>query len=127
MDAFIRHSWPGNVRELVNYMMRLVVCSKGPQITPDDLRKSDIRLSSSGEWLEPEVQLPVASAPESAEEHLIRLVPDTMLNMENEIIRWHLDKYDGNRAQICDALQISRTTLWKRLKQIGHDTAGIPA
>jgi transcriptional regulator with PAS, ATPase and Fis domain len=126
LDAFVRHSWPGNVRELVNYMMRLVVCSKGPHITLDDLRKSDIRLSSTGEWKAP-VEVPAEAAPEAPEDQLIRLVPDTMLNMENEIIRWHLDRFDGNRAQICDALQISRSTLWKRLKQIAHDAAGEPA
>jgi hydrogenase-4 transcriptional activator len=36
-DALRRHAWPGNVRELQNRVMRAVIMSSGPFLTPSDL------------------------------------------------------------------------------------------
>jgi len=35
---------------------------------------------------------------------------------EAQLIREAYEKYNGNRANICKELGISRTTLWKKLK-----------
>jgi transcriptional regulator with PAS, ATPase and Fis domain len=113
MRILKQHYWPGNVRELVNYMMRLVVCSQGPLLTIEDLEKSDIRLTHSKENT-------IETKP-IEDNSLIQIQPGTMDNMEQEIIRWHVRHYNGNRAKICDALQISRTTLWKKLKQVSSN------
>ncbi|MGL4209284.1 MAG: helix-turn-helix domain-containing protein [Candidatus Adiutrix sp.] len=44
-----------------------------------------------------------------------------MCDLEDEIIRWHMRRYDGNRLKVCEHLGLSRTTLWKKLKQMKLD------
>ena len=123
MEALQGHDWPGNVRELVNYMMRLVVCSPGPILTLEDLQRSDIRLNKCP--ISPNEQTATADTRISEDkknnrksrgEPCIQLRPDTLEQMEKDIIRWHMRRYRGNRLKICEELQISRTTLWKKLK-----------
>ncbi len=123
LNVLQRHDWPGNVRELVNYMVRLVVCSPGPLLTVEDLDRSDIHLNSCSENESERTVVPEINRPEedtvpeeSLSDAFIHLRPNTMERMEQEIIRWHMERYEGNRLKICDELQISRTTLWKKLK-----------
>ncbi|NOR04841.1 MAG: response regulator, partial [Deltaproteobacteria bacterium] len=40
IEAFMAYDWPGNVRELRNMIERLVILTKGPEITIDDLPPS---------------------------------------------------------------------------------------
>ncbi len=125
VKAFQGHTWPGNVRELVNYMMRLAVCSPGPLLSLEDLEHADIRLENCQVQSSERDMMPEAA---SAKDKMhtkklrgdssIQLRPDTLVRMEEEIIRWHMRRYNGNRVKICEELQISRTTLWKKLKSM---------
>ena len=111
-QAFQEHDWKGNVRELMNYIMRIVILSHSEILTAEDIKRSEIRLDYKEKtFLEPLKD----------NKNLLKLHPDTLEDMEQEIIKWHMDRYMGNRAKVCQALNISRTTLWKKLKNIEND------
>lgn len=110
IQAFQNHNWSGNIRELVNYLMRIVILSENEVLTTDDIEKSEINLTSGESF----VQIKEKNNPDN----LIVLNPDTLESMEKNIIKWYMDKYDGNRSAICKSLNISRTTLWKKLSDM---------
>ena len=119
LRVFQKHDWPGNVRELLNYLMRLVVSSAGPVLTPADLTLSDIRLGPAED--DPQSPPERAAEPQAGprDEELIHLSPGPLEEMEAEIIRWQMRRHKGNRLAVCRELGLSRTTLWKKLKQMG--------
>lgn len=111
ISSFQKHNWKGNVRELMNYIMRIVILSSNEYLTAEDIIKSEIKLSFNN-TSEKKDSL------ESLEKNNVILLPDTLESMENEIIKWYMKKYNGNKVMICNALNISRTTLWKKLKEM---------
>jgi transcriptional regulator with PAS, ATPase and Fis domain len=110
IKSFQKHDWKGNVRELMNYLMRIVILSESECLTVEDIIKSEIKLSFNNKT-EKKVSHIIS------DKDNINLLPDTLKSMENEIIQWYIKKYNGNKSMVCDALNISRTTLWKKLKE----------
>lgn len=110
IKAFQNHNWSGNIRELVNYLMRIVILSDSETLTIDDIIKSEINLVSN-------IQQNQKIELNNIDEQIV-LTPDTLETMEKNIIKWYMDKYDGNRSIISQSLNISRTTLWKKLSEI---------
>lgn len=105
--TFQNHGWKGNIRELMNYMMRIIILSKGKILTTEDIIRSEIKFS----YYENNTK-----KCDNENKNLINLSPNTLEYMENEIIMWYMEKFNNNRAKVCKALNISRTTLWKKLK-----------
>ena len=95
MDAFMHYSWPGNVRELQNVIERMMNYGRSGELTPDLLPPEivDGRHASM-----PNMDL------ESPEETEIRMIRQ-MLNLK---FRKH---------QIAERMKISRTTLFRKMKQ----------
>ncbi len=92
------YRWPGNVRELRNLMQRVALflaVQPLQALTPAFLQK-----------LAPELnQLSLSVAPVVTQAAPVLRVADT------------LARFDGNRAAAAAHLGISRTTLWRRLKE----------
>lgn len=97
-----RYSWPGNIRELENVIERAVLLSKSKYITPEDLPKS-LKLDQSRQQQ--------AYQPMSLKEAVA--VP------EKNFIRQALEANHWNRQKTAEALQINRTTLFKKMKRYG--------
>jgi DNA-binding NtrC family response regulator len=91
-DAFLNYPWPGNVRELKNMIERGVIMSDGKVIE----RK----------------HLPLEFVPLSDE---IR----SLQEIEKEHISTALRRFQGNISQTAKALQIPRSTLRDKLKDLG--------
>jgi|GEM_PF-3215959 len=89
--------------------MRIVILSNNEILTTDDIIKSEVNLVED-ESYDPKEQ-------NDLDNHIV-LTPNTLESMEKNIIKWYMDKYDGNRSKICKALDISRTTLWKKLSSL---------
>lgn len=96
MALLIAHDWPGNVRELENAIEHAYVTSTTERIErrflPESLRNIVV-IDEDG------------SAPEEQGE-------------ENEIVR-ALKQHRWNKQDAAQALGISRTTLWRRMKELG--------
>ena len=96
LDVLAAHHWPGNVRELENVIERAVALCRGQRITPEDLPRH------------------LREAPAMAPE-CIQSLP----RLERRHILETLDRVGWNRKRAAELLQISTTTLWRRLKEFG--------
>jgi len=94
-----RYSWPGNIRELENTMERAVLLSKSTQIQPEDLPDS------------------VRTATNRQEEYKPMSLKGAMAIPERNYIRQALEANGWNRQATAKALDINRTTLFKKMKQ----------
>lgn len=93
MDDLARHAWPGNVRELENVLERaaLILGSAAFDFGPTHLR--DILFDTVEAW-------PTAAGTQT----------------DNDALRAAIRHHGGKLGATADALGISRTTLWRRLK-----------
>ena len=110
MDTLLAYDWPGNVRELANALeYALVHADKAailPQHFPAELKGAALPHTSPEEPKEPQLKL-TQYYRGPAEMH------------EKELILAKLAEAGGNKSVAAEKLGMSRTTLWKRLKQYG--------
>lgn len=103
MECLQRYAWPGNVRELENVMERAVLLCKGARIGIDDLPPALV------------MQSRVATGPGFKQMGL----KEVLAEPEKTAIRAALDANNWNRQNTASALQINRTTLYKKMKRYG--------
>ena len=115
LDALGAYSWPGNVRELVNALEYAMVHVDGTTILarhlPPEIQEISHQIAGSR----------AVAAPASALVQRYYRVPARQEGHEKEIIMLALKESGGNKAAAAEKLGMSRTTLWKRLKQYGID------
>ena len=104
MDLLCSYAWPGNVRELENCIERCVALSTDTKIAPLDL---PLRVRDRSGPADPSG---VAS----------------LQGMERTHILNTLDKVNWNRRRAAELLEISTTTLWRRLKEFGIEPGARP-
>lgn len=100
VDALRAYSWPGNVRELSNRVRRSVVMAEGAEITPYDLDLASEELQ------------PVESLDSLREAHR---------RIEMELLVKAISLHHGNLTRIARDLEVSRSTLYRKLRAYGLD------
>ncbi len=101
-----RYPWPGNIRELENALeMATILCGKGV-IGPEHLSQ---RLVAA---MEGDAGKTRKAAPAD-------LVPTSMRDLEAEALRQALHKYDGNIMMVARQLGLSRSTIYRKMKENG--------
>ncbi|MEW6547482.1 MAG: sigma 54-interacting transcriptional regulator [Bacillota bacterium] len=111
-ERLARYHWPGNVRELRNFAHRYWLLWKGLPLFPPEEREK----MALDDFL---------SAVEEESVHApIQVVPGTLESMQAQIMYEMARRIKGSKAEVARRLGISRTTLWKRLKEAGRATAG---
>jgi transcriptional regulator with PAS, ATPase and Fis domain len=112
--------WPGNVRQLMHTVERAAIFSDSELIEISDFGIID---SEPGEAPQSPARaapvdnppvLPVAAAPR---EHM--RVSSAVEQVEEQLIRQAMVKFNGNKKRVAAELGISRSYLYKRLAQIG--------
>jgi DNA-binding NtrC family response regulator len=93
--ALEAHAWPGNVRELRNRVERAALLAEGPAIGAPDL---------FAEKVPPAPAVTLAEARDAAERAHIRRV---------------LARCGGRAGDAARVLDVSRTTLWERMRRLG--------
>ncbi|MHB8159080.1 MAG: sigma-54-dependent transcriptional regulator [Thermoleophilia bacterium] len=96
IEVLKSYSFPGNVRELENIVERAVILEKGPYITPESLPRS-LKLFQI-ETVEPDRVKPLEE-------------------MDREYAQYVIDMLGGNKTEAARLLGISRTSLWRMLKE----------
>ena len=103
MDCLQTYTWPGNVRELENVIERAVLLSKGMHIDVEDLPSGLINESNR----------------HFAQKFDGVGLKESLAAPEKAIIRAALEANTWNRQNTAKALQINRTTLYKKMKRYG--------
>ena len=95
-DALKNQYWSGNIRELQNCIEKAVIMSDGETLGIDDLQLSPIRPKGGADAF---------SGTDSLEE------------TEEKAIRAAMAKFGGNLSMVAKSLEISRPTLYAKLKK----------
>ena len=98
-----RYDWPGNVRELENVIERAVLLSKTKYITPDDIPTAILH----------------HQPPTQQNFNGSSSLKEALVEPEKRVIRQALEANHWNRQKTASALQINRTTLFKKMRQYG--------
>lgn len=93
MDVLCSYPYPGNVRELENIIQRSIVMAKGPMLLPINL---------------PDELRGIVAISE----------PESLADMERQIIGNALHKCKGNVSQAAKMLGIGRATLYRKMKKL---------
>ncbi|MCA0407535.1 MAG: sigma-54 dependent transcriptional regulator, partial [Proteobacteria bacterium] len=127
-----RFDWPGNVRQLENTMFRAVILCEGDELGVADFPQVAQVVEGYA------VEIPPLSAvrPVSPEREIVRVeIRDpsalTLLDqtgdvrpldqVEGDTIRFALEHYRGQMSKVARKLGIGRSTLYRKLKELGID------
>ncbi|PKN16898.1 MAG: sigma-54-dependent Fis family transcriptional regulator [Deltaproteobacteria bacterium HGW-Deltaproteobacteria-6] len=103
MDAFLRYAWPGNVRELQNVIERMMNYARSDELTPDLIPQE---ILNTRHFPGPDLEMNMNTEMESPEDVEKKLI-SRMLKL----------KFPKN--QIAKRLNVSRTTLFRKIKKYG--------
>jgi len=106
MDVFRKYAWPGNIREVEAVLGRAATQMGGAGAIGLAHLPNHVRLMEANpQNIKPFLQVKVSSLRE----------------MEQETILLMMQMYRGNVSRMAHVLNISRTTLWRKLKEFGID------
>jgi DNA-binding NtrC family response regulator len=101
-----KYAWPGNVRELENMVRALIVQCETDEASLGDLparmRQAHENGVRAGDWMELNYQAALRAV---------------VADFEEEFLRHHLTKNQGNITKTADSIGLSRTALHKKIKQ----------
>lgn len=104
LELLQNYSWPGNYTQLKRILRELALTTSTSYIQPQQVRQA---LSTEVYCGEPSVSpVPNAMSFTGSLEEIIK-----------SIVRRTVDEMDGNQSAAAKRLQISRTTLWRYMKQ----------
>jgi PAS domain S-box-containing protein len=117
MEILYDYDYPGNVRELRNIMERAFVLSKDDVVAPEAL-PPEVVAHSSITWSSPK-RTRRRSADNALRTNRQVTTAEPGQSKEAHNLRAILDRYGWKRGAVAHALEISRTTLWRKMKAYG--------
>ena len=112
----VGYDWPGNVRQLQNALFRAAVLCEGPALTRSDFPQ----LAALGNRRE---HVSTIAAPGG----VVLFAPDGNLRaleeIEADVIRLAIGHYRGRMTEVARRLGIGRSTLYRKLGDLGIDNA----
>lgn len=102
--TLMKYDWPGNVRELKNILERALLLQHGSELRPSLLLETTLGIAPTA---------PACPPPLAGDDMA------TLAEMEKRHIRRTLDKLRGNLTQTARALDISLSTLKRKIKEYG--------
>lgn len=128
ISLLMRHDWPGNVRQLHNTLFRAAVLCDGDALTAADFPQLSGQLLGEAQTRERKGTMTpiVRNAQENgigvtlyeANGHL-----RSLSDIEADVIRLAIGHYRGRMTEVARRLGIGRSTLYRKLAELGIDTA----
>lgn len=121
MQLLLAYPWPGNVRQLQDALFRAAIACEGDALTPADFPQISHFLDGS-------VRSPDRARHGNADGIGVTLyLPDGNLRpleeIEADVIRLAIGHYRGRMSEVARRLGIGRSTLYRKLADLGIDTA----
>jgi DNA-binding NtrC family response regulator len=137
-EALTRYFYPGNVRELENIVHHAVLMADGSRVQLADLPPylhTRLALPGAAAVFEPALEIPreawqkpsAVSAPAVPAAYTVPRVDlgdgfITLAEMERQLIQATLQRLKGNQSMAARKLGISRSTLWRKMKEYGLES-----
>ena len=109
LNSLISYPWKGNIRELQNCLEKAVIMSEGETLAQKDIMSA----GAASEWKD------IPESPSSGQTSGISggSSEDTLEMIEEKAIRSAMKKYNGNLSLVAKTLDISRPTLYNKLRK----------
>ncbi len=114
VDLFLRLPWPGNVRQVLNVIRNVVVLNDGGVVTPAMLPEDLVRASEG-----PSQQAPATPLRDPEEPALEGLLGRPLAEVERIIVTATLARYSGSVPKAARVLDLSPSTLYRKLEGWG--------
>ena len=110
-EKLLAYNWPGNIRELRNVCERLVVLNQGEVVIEEDVdavlpRRDLFNISPDIDHISESVNVSLDFI-------------EQVEKLERERIRAVLEEVQYSKSRAAENMGISRTTLWRRMKELG--------
>ena len=127
LAVLMRYGWPGNVRQLAGVLFRASVRCDETSLTADHFPHIAIQSRFSGRKSDRASEVVQMSAEASLDgPQLTLLRPDghlrSMEEIEADLIRLAIGHYRGRMTEVARRLGIGRSTLYRKLGELGIDT-----
>ncbi len=120
LRALLSYDWPGNVREMENALEFGATVCRGQTLQPGDL-PSEVHSSAT-----PRIEVWAGAMPSKMAADRAESLAPAVAHDERARLEAALDAHRWNRAETAQSLGLSRSTLWRRMREL--DLArGIPA
>ncbi|MCE7797565.1 sigma-54 dependent transcriptional regulator [Sphingobium sufflavum] len=127
-----RHDWPGNVRQLQNTLFRAAVLCEGDALTPTDFPQIAAHLAEGATGTATRSSVtPIEALRMGHGQDREAAVPlyepnghlRALADIEADVIRLAITHYRGRMTEVARRLGIGRSTLYRKLAELGIDTA----
>lgn len=118
LNALRNAEWPGNLVQLDSAVRNLMQTSLGEKITLQDVN----RVLDQFAAVEPETPVASGRSVGGLELNLDQPLREARDDFERLYFNYHLEKVEGNVSRLAETVQLERTHLYRKLKQLGIKT-----
>ena len=129
LTVLMRYGWPGNVRQLASVLLRAGLECEGGSLGADDFPHiaTQSRFSARATDVIPRISKHSSDAAVSGATAITLFDDDGHIRpldeIEADLIRLAIGHYRGRMTEVAKRLGIGRSTLYRKLSEIGIDTA----
>lgn len=130
LAVLMRYGWPGNVRQLQNALFRAAVLCEGDALTAKDFPQIAQESTYSKRASDHHARALNGASQSAALDHapgITLYLPDGNLRpldeIEADVIRLAIGHYRGRMTEVARRLGIGRSTLYRKLAELGIDNA----
>src|SRR5688572_25607913 len=129
LAVLMRYGWPGNVRQLAGVLFRAALQAEGRALTAEDFPHIAIQSRFTGRRSDgaPDIGKASTDAAMSGAPQVTLYHQDghmrSLEDIEADIIRLAIGHYRGRMTEVARRLGIGRSTLYRKLGELGIDTA----
>ncbi|WP_311268599.1 sigma-54 dependent transcriptional regulator [Sphingobium sp. WCS2017Hpa-17] len=126
LALLMQHGWPGNVRQLQNALFRAAVLCEGDALTPQDFPQIAAHIQAGSASVLP-MRPRAAGQPHRDGAGITLFEGDghvrQLAEIEADVIRLAIGHYRGRMTEVARRLGIGRSTLYRKLAELGIDSA----